>query len=132
MAFGQASGPPASARQIDAVAALLCQQGYDSFREARHPFGLTQRQANGKFTVDEANALQERLEAMTTVAATGDGSDPVDSLHVTGAAVPSSSAARTKAEERRRERDAEVIAAMDAEALADELTRRGWCCIPPG
>ncbi len=67
MAFGQAAGPPASAKQLAALAALLTEAGYASFREARHPFGLTQRQANGKFTQDEAVALVERLEAAAEV-----------------------------------------------------------------
>ena len=55
MAFGQQTGPPASAKQVDEIAPLLEQAGYASFREARHIFGLTQRQASGKFTQDEAD-----------------------------------------------------------------------------
>lgn len=131
MAFGQAAGPPANARQIEELAAMLSENGYESFREARHPFGLNQRQANGKFTVDEATALLERLEAMSTVAASGDESIAGESQHASGAVVPSSPAARTKAEQRRLDRDSESVVSIDAEVLADELSRRGWCCIPP-
>lgn len=131
MAFGQAAGPPANARQVEELAALLSANGYDSFREARHPFGLTQRQANGKFTIDEAGALLERLEAMSTVSSSAEESAVADASHVSGAKVPSSPAAKSKAEQRRRDRDAETVAALDAEVLADELSRRGWCCIPP-
>lgn len=131
MAFGQASGPPAGSRQIEELASLLNQNGYDSFREARHPLGLTQRQAGGKFTVEEAESLRERLEAMAEVSSSGRPAATEDSPHATGAAVPTSAAARTKAQQRRREGDAKAAKTMDADILADELAGRGWCCIPP-
>ena len=63
MAFGQVAGPPASQRTVDEIAALLEARGYDSFKEARHPFGLTQRQAAGRFAVAEAEELLARLQA---------------------------------------------------------------------
>lgn len=69
MAFGQASGPPASHKDVQRLEELLAQAGFASFREARHPYGLTQRQAAGKFTRDEALALIERLEGEATFAA---------------------------------------------------------------
>ena len=56
-----ASGPPASTKQIAYLASLLEKVGYASFREARHPFGLNQRQAGGKFTVQEASGLIDQL-----------------------------------------------------------------------
>ena len=83
MAFGQASGPPAGARQVERIEELLARAGFDSVREARHPYGLTQRQAGGKFTIAEADLLIERLEAAELVqqgdadardGRTGDGS----------------------------------------------------------
>jgi len=61
MTFGQTSGPSASNQQLAELVELLRQAGYDGFREARHPFGLSQRQSNGKFTRDEAAALIDRL-----------------------------------------------------------------------
>ena len=61
MAFGQQSGPPASAREVAQLEALLGEAGYSSFREARHIYGLTQRQAAGRFTRTEAAELLERL-----------------------------------------------------------------------
>lgn len=61
MTFGQTSGPSASNQQLAELVELLRQAGYDGFREARHPFGLSQRQSNGKFTRDEAAALIHRL-----------------------------------------------------------------------
>jgi|GEM_PF-449117 len=67
MAFGQASGPPAAVQQLNRLAELLAERGFDSFKEARHPFGLTQRQAGGKFTSGEVAELIERLEAESIV-----------------------------------------------------------------
>jgi hypothetical protein len=62
MAFGQQAGPPAAARQVQQLLALVQAAGHDDFRDARHPLGLTQRQAAGKFTRDEADELIRRLE----------------------------------------------------------------------
>jgi len=107
MAFGQASGPPASARRVAELAELLAARGYDSFREARHPFGLTQRQAAGKFTVAEADELFAVLDA-DEPAPEADGLD-----------------------ERERRRQEELVVGLDAEVLATELVNRGWCCIAP-
>jgi hypothetical protein len=116
MAFGQASGPPAAAKRVAHLAQLLEQRGYDSFREARHPFGLTQRQAAGKFTTAEVDELVDRLEAE---AEGGDGS----AVEEGGPETPD--------QRRRRERDEEMAVRLDAEVMATELVNRGWCCIPP-
>ena len=62
MAFGQQPGPPASARQVQELLALLRDAGYSDFRDARGPLGLNQRQAGGKFTREEAEALIEQLQ----------------------------------------------------------------------
>jgi hypothetical protein len=138
MAFGQASGPPAGQKQLDALASLLARRGFDSFREARHPFGLTQRQAGGKFTAGEATELIERLEAEAIVSGEGDDGVAVPSTvatatatHTTGPAAPMSPAARAKAAKKRRAREEEVVTRIDADVLASELVSRGWCCIPP-
>ena len=117
MAFGQAAGPPAGARVVAELAELLEARGYDSFREARHPFGLNQRQAAGRFTVAEADELLERLRAE----AEDDGDAPPE------AAAP----ADDPAARRRREREEELVVRLDAEVMATELVNRGWCCIPP-
>ncbi|MFN7151734.1 MAG: hypothetical protein ACK4V6_19925, partial [Microthrixaceae bacterium] len=99
MAFGQVAGPPAGARQLEQLGALLADAGYASFKEARHPFGLTQRQAAGKFTVGEADELIERLEAAAIVA-DATGADDVEPA-------PSSPArTRTPATDRRTARRA--------------------------
>ncbi len=131
MAFGQAAGPPASARQIQELAELLEARGFDSFKEARHPFGLTQRQAGGKFTVDEATELIERLTAEAA------GDDPrADEGAVTVAAADRPAARsrrpdsdRVAARALRRQEDLAVE--LLSEVMATELTNRGWCCIPP-
>ena len=115
MAFGQASGPPANPRRVAELAALLAEQGYDSFREARHPFGLTQRQAAGRFTTAEVDEL-------------------IDALQVGGDdGAPATSTTAAPADARRRARQEELVVTLDAEVMATELVNRGWCCIaPPG
>ena len=60
MALG-ATGPAATPKQIAYLEALLEKAGYSSFRIARRPLGLTQRQGSGKFTRQEASALIDRL-----------------------------------------------------------------------
>ena len=62
MAFGQQSGPPATAKQVRDLLGLLQDAGHTDFRDARGPMGFTQRQAGGKFTRDEADAFIEQLQ----------------------------------------------------------------------
>jgi hypothetical protein len=106
MAFGQNSGPPASAKQLSYLLALVKQAGHEGFRDARHPLGLTQRQASGKFTTKEASELIDRLVNGETVT-------PVD-------AVPEPTPVQLDA-----------IRGVPAQVLADELMRRGWSVTPP-
>jgi hypothetical protein len=140
MAFGQPTGPPASAREIARLAELLEVAGYTSFKEARHPKGLTQRQAAGKFTRDEAAELILRLEAEaeaeveTETGMGGVGRDegvesgPTAAQAAPGASTGSSATARAG----RRDRDQKMVAAgLSDEIMATELELRGWTCIPP-
>ena len=106
MAFGQQPGPPASAKQVQQLLALLQEAGHVDFRDARGPMGFTQRQAGGKFTRDEAAALIERLEE---------------------GAVDASDAPRPAA----LTRDEQAVRRMPTEQLAAELQRRGWIVIEP-
>jgi len=120
MAFGQHSGPPASAKQIQEITDLLAGAGYDSLREARHIYGLTQRQAGGRFTRAEADELIARLLA-------GEGELDVDRAVEVMAA---SADGAERAARRAAAKQAELVASLPDELLADELTRRGWVCIP--
>lgn len=118
VAFGQSAGPPASPRRVAELAAVLEARGFDSFREARHPVGLTQRQAAGKFTNAEVDELLARLGAEEA----GDaGEAGAPALEVTAPPV----------DRRRRSRDEELVLRLDADVMATELVNRGWCCIPP-
>jgi hypothetical protein len=109
MAFGQQSGPPASARQVQELLELLQEAGHTDFRDARGPMGFTQRQAAGKFTRDEATAFIERLQEA------GDGGE---------APVPAPPTARLAASE-------QLLRRLPAEQLAAELQRRGWIVMEP-
>jgi hypothetical protein len=108
MAFGQPSGPPASARQVRELLALLQEAGHVDFRDARGPMGFTQRQAAGKFTGLEAAGFIDRLQDDAFDGTTPDG-------------VP---VARPSADER-------MLARIPAEQLAVELRRRGWTALEP-
>ncbi len=66
MAFGQQSGPPATAKQVQELLGLLHEAGHTDFRDARGPLGFTQRQAAGKFSRDEADAFIDQLQAQAT------------------------------------------------------------------
>lgn len=124
MAFGQSSGPPASMKQIEFLAALLEEHDFGTVREARHRLGLTQRQSQGKFSVGEASELIERLQS-GDLAGEGDANSDSASDRVASTIV-----ADRAAQKLQRQRE-EIIAGVPAEMLADELQRRGWCCIAP-
>jgi len=121
MAFGQQSGPPASHRQVEEIASLLERAGFSSFKEARHIYGLTQRQSGGKFTQGEATELIARLLAGEGELDTEQAAEAVESTRI--------SAERTA--KRVADKQAEAVAAFPDELLADELVRRGWMCMPP-
>lgn len=110
MAFGQASGPPASAKQVQELLRLLQAAGHADFRDARGPMGFTQRQAGGRFTRDEAQAFIDRLQEPEQP-----GGD---------APLPTRPGAPWSADE-------QVLRRLPAEQLAAELHRRGWIVIAP-
>jgi hypothetical protein len=133
MAFGQQSGPPATARQLQELLALLQQAGHADFRDARGPLGFTQRQGNGKFTRDEAEALIEQLQAELDAAeASSDpGFDSGTKTDTDGAEAmrprkpaPSPPSARLSSAE-------QALRRMPTERLAAELQRRGWIVVEP-
>ena len=130
MAFGQPSGPPASARQLRELTALVEAAGHAGFRDGRGPLGLTQRQAGGRFTRDEAAALIARLEAEAEAAeqaGTGDGEPTAEPTRAPDA--PRRPAARAPGT--RATSLAEQLQRVPEELLVDELRRRGWALIPP-
>lgn len=108
MAFGQHSGPPASASQVRELVSLLKDAGYSDFREARGPMRFSQRQAGGKFSRDEAAAFIARLQ-----------DEESDKAVTAGAATPDQSPKE------------QAINALTSEQLAAELRRRGWTVIKP-
>jgi hypothetical protein len=108
MAVGQQSGPPASAKQVRELLALLQDAGHTDFRDARGPMGFTQRQAAGKFARDEATAFIGQLED-----AESEGRSP--------AAGP---AWRQSAQE-------QLLSRLPSDELAAELRRRGWTATEP-
>jgi hypothetical protein len=117
MAFGQQSGPPATSKQVKYLESLVLKAGHTSFRDARGPLGLTQRQAGGKFTRDEASTLIDQLLQQDT---DGDGDGgPIASME------------STRAEERLEAERVQALRGMPATLLADELRRRGWSVTEP-
>jgi hypothetical protein len=112
------------------LSTLLAEHGYSTFKEARHPLGLTQRQANGKFTVAEATDLIDRLTQSASAAGSVSAEDATSSLE--GSALPLAQVRQIDhAAVKALRRTEELIAAVSDEMLADELQRRGWCCIAP-
>ena len=120
MAFGQQAGPPATHKQLQYLESLVRKAGHDGFRDARYPLGLTQRQAGGKFTRDEASTLIDQL-----LAEDPDHETPIGSGGGATAEPPPSAAERLEAERIRSLKD------MPADLLADELRRRGWTATEP-
>lgn len=125
MAFGQPTGPPASARQLEELLTLLLQAGYGDFRDARGPMRFTQRQAGGKFTRSEAAAFIERLLTGGPTGADGDGRGDHDGDAPAPRREPVSAAERHQAEQVRSLRQ------VPPELLAGELQRRGWIVMAP-
>ena len=155
MAFGQQSGPPATHRQLQELTELLHEAGHVDFRDARGPLGLTQRQAGGKFTRDEADELIEQLRRDAELAAAVAPADgPPDAEPAAAprrratpapAPTPAPRAAATPARRAappaggavaaaRARREAEALQRLrdtPDDALAAELERRGWTVTPP-
>jgi hypothetical protein len=119
MAFGQQSGPPASHKQLQYLEALLRKAGHDGFRDARGPLGLTQRQAGGRFTKDEASTLIDQL-----LAADPEADAPIGAGRAT--------MEHTSAADRLEGERVQALRGMPASLLADELGRRGWSVQAPG
>ena len=98
------------------ITELLQDAGYSDFRDARGALGLTQRQAGGKFTSNEADELIERLEAAAEVA------------RATGEPAPAEPAPPVA---QRQSGADKALAKFSAQQLASELQRRGWVVLEP-
>lgn len=122
MAFGQQTGPPATARQVQELLALLLEAGHTDFRDARGPMGFTQRQAAGKFTRDEVAGF---IDQLMHAADTDTADAPADAPSPSPRRERVTAAERTEADQLRR------LRAMPPELLAGELQRRGWAVIAP-
>ncbi len=125
MAFGQASGYPASRQQVQHLTDLVVASGFTDLREARHPLGLTQRQSNGKFTRDEADELIDRLEAAAEVAAYADEGTAHARDHGAAPALAPPPFDRREAEQ------VTALKKVPIGLLAAELQRRGWIVVEP-
>lgn len=137
MAFGQQGGPPATAKQVQALLALLHDAGHSDFRDARGPMEFTQRQAAGKFTRDEADAFIEQLEQ--------DAEQQGDAPPEAAPAPPPTSKIVPRAQPAPRSRPIPKSAPksrapatppsdleqFSTEDLAAELQRRGWVVLEP-
>jgi hypothetical protein len=111
MAFGQSPGPSASGRQINELLELLQRAGHTDFRDARGPMGFTQRQAAGKFTVQEATEYIEQLQAAEYDGDGGAVARPTPPLKLSAAE--------------------QALRAYPDQQLAAELQRRGWIVVEP-
>ncbi len=135
MAFGQQSGPPATARQLKDLETLVVAAGHSDFRDARGPLGLTQRQAAGKFTRDEADELIGRLEAEADGADGSAGAtEPAPPAAARGAAPRSAATSAAAVERRIAAKDAQqqaMVRKLPDAVLAAELQRRGWVVLEP-
>ena len=129
MAFGQAAGPPASRRQVETLGELIRAAGHVDFRDARGPLGLNQRQAGGRFTRDEADALITRLEAEAELPAADPDAD--SAVESPAPRAPRAPRARLPATSRRDAELANSLHRVPAETLAAELQRRGWVVMEP-
>lgn len=134
MTFGQASGPPATQRQVRDLLGLLSEAGHVDFRDARGPMGFTQRQAGGRFTRDEADDF---IAQLTEAAEQQDGSVNGPSS-ATGRAAESNRPTRAiprrnlaATAERRAAAQTRDLRRFPSEVLAAELQRRGWAVIEP-
>lgn len=112
MTFGKPTGPPASAQQMRRLEDLIRTAGHADFRDARGPLGLTQRQAAGRFTREEADSFIELLESQVEGA---ESPSRVESLQ--------DRPRMTESERRAR--------ALPDSVLAAELQRRGWIVVEP-
>jgi hypothetical protein len=125
MAFGQSTGPSATARQIQELLDLLGDAGHGDFRDARGPMGFTQRQAGGKFTADEAAELIDQLQAAQYEADQAKAVKPPGEPPAQKPADEAASPAEPMTEAER------VLRTASTKSLVLEVRRRGWTVTRP-
>jgi len=120
--------------------ALVRAQGHTDFRDARGPLQLSQRQAGGRFTTQEASALIDRLVSSTSGG--GDNEDAgaeeragprateVTGTRVTGPRVTGPRATEPRAAQQPETADA-LVRGLPVDLLVAELERRGWRALAP-
>ncbi len=128
MSFAKQSGPPASAKQVKYLESLVEKAGFTGLREARHPLGLTQRQAGGKFSRGEASAMIDRLLADPMGGAAGGGDVDGDGSPVVA---DGPSGVELSAREQLENEQAALLRGISAGLIAGELERRGWTVTSP-
>ncbi len=132
MSFGQSSGPPATAAQVQQLLELLHLAGHTDFRDARGPMGFSQRQAAGKFTRTEAEAFIEQLEAAQEAAgspgASGGRSAATPPARTPTVAPPAPARAAPRPAANSTE---QMLRTVPTTILAAELQRRGWVVLEP-
>ncbi len=130
MAFGQASGSPATHSQLRELTELLQAAGHSDFKDARGPMGFTQRQANGKFTRDEAD---EFIAALQEAAHESNESDAAPIREPARPVRAQPKRAQPKPVQRASSKPsaASPLAAFSDEQLAAELQGRGWVVMEP-
>lgn len=122
MTFGQ-SAPTATAKQVQYLLSLVQKAGHTSFRDARGALGLTQRQASGKFSRNEASALIDLL--------LGDGGDGDGDVANGVVSALARAGERISADERLKADRLDLLRGMPADLMAGELERRGWTVVAP-
>ena len=139
MAFGQSAGPPATSKQLRELLELVVEAGHLDFRDARGPLGLTQRQAAGKFTRDEADELISQLQEQPAPGHADEPTPPSTGTEPSGARPKRSgtntfsprSGSPTTDSSTPGSQDDRRLRHVPTEELAAELQRRGWVVLQP-
>lgn len=131
MALGQQSGPPAGSRLVQQLVDLVVAAGFTDLRDARHPLGLTQRQAGGKFTVGECEELIARLAEQTEERADTPVEVATPKPEVERSPKSTATVAKQRTAEERDAARANALQRIPTEMLAGELQRRGWVVLEP-
>jgi hypothetical protein len=124
MAFGQSTGPSASGRQVKDLLELLINAGHADFRDARGPMGFTQRQAGGKFTVDEAAEFIDQLQTAEYEASKSAAPEKRPTAKTTTKAKVGAPSASLGEAER-------ALRTASTKSLVLEVRRRGWIVTKP-